>query len=318
VGQSTGTEATKRVITSEGWLGTTLAEVTAHADTIVTVGEGLLIDAPLLRSRFIEPAIAQRQANWIHVTDRLASPASAAIESSKVRPNIVSLERTRWYEAFTEVLCRLRGDSFQPAVFSELQLLLAGIEESTHCVFMWDVDEFYESLDELLIRRMLGIARYRSRSARCSLLCVDSNIGRVTAEETLLWLTGCNTSATYDGNRWCHNHRYQGYSMFEWEQEFDAIVFIRTCPSTRPLPDLGFRWKIMDESHGDRKAVGDAVTYIAEIGTWSPGHLMRGDRAVMLLCDSGEPDVVCARPTAEAVLKALYHELTATGGLDAT
>ena len=95
VGQSPGSVAVKSAMFGGAWFGTTLAEVPARAELIVTVGDGLLSEAPLLADRFFktpERSTAPRSTapHWIHISAHEQSSgehASRRAEATLLEPH---------------------------------------------------------------------------------------------------------------------------------------------------------------------------------------------------------------------------------------
>lgn len=317
VGQSTGSECLHRVITSEGWLGTTLAEVAAHADVIVTVGNGILTEAPLFASRIAQPALrrpnttaADKAARWIH----LGSAVQGAIADSP-RPSLqLTWQRAEWYAKLTGLLLHVRDERIAPALDVESRMLLDHLRSARYAVWVWDADEFCSDIDELIIRRLLGVARELSKTARCSLLALDSRVGRVTAEESLLWLTGRSTTAMYDGTFWTTPSHMATYSLEDWRRDFDCILLLRTLPSVQSLPSLAAsHWLVPSgQMIGSGLPEGRNATHVASVGCECSGHVIRGDRGTSLCCHSprvGDPQLPTSLPTAEAILNTVHDML---------
>ncbi len=58
---------------------------------------------------------------------------------------------------------------------------------SHYTVIVWSEDELADEMDSLIVRRLLELARQVSRTARCSLLALPQDAGRVTAKDAILW-----------------------------------------------------------------------------------------------------------------------------------
>ncbi len=283
VGQSTGSRSAHRILTTEGWIGTSLAEVATHADLIVTLGTSILSEAPLLRARFLAPAIDNRQAEWCHIGDDPSCTSGATA--------FVHWPRSQWYKQLTELLLSLQQspgeDRQEPGLKREQagRALLDKLRRAKSIVWLWDAEEFCDSIDELCIRRLLGIARQLSLHTRCSLLRLDAQVGRITGEETLLWLTGFAPTASFNGQSWRCPQHLERTRLEDWQRDFDSILLIRTVPTPTPLPRLLATHYLLQ--HYEAKPVGttiNSVTPVGCVGVDRPGHLWRGDRATVMLC----------------------------------
>ncbi len=319
VAQSTGAIASHRVLTSQGWLGSSLAEVASHADLIISLGGGLRTEAPLLAQRFFYPALASGRAQWCHIDSHAstintlplqsATPQSATSQSATSQtcdepsPNWTAVwPRAQWYEQLTHIMLGLQNQN--PSTGSYAQsgaengnermpettgALLDKLRAAKNIVWLWDVDEFRDAIDELCINRLLGISRLLSQTARCGLIALDAQVGRVTAAETLLWLTGCSGTAQFDGQHWHQPYDLDELSLEDWPREFDSIVAVRSLPSVYPLPSLQASHFIVPElSLLPDHVVDEQITRVASVGVDSDGHVMRGDRGTMLFCRAND------------------------------
>ncbi len=222
VGQSTGLRAVKRVMSSSGWFGTTLSEVAARADLVVTLGDGAVKESPLLPSRFLFGGGIDRAITWIHITPHEIGTQKDASHGSDVSfvdgprtPDFVfHWPREQWYERLTEVALTTLGQGnnrqFNGELKTSVHLLVQKMSEylqrSQQSVWIWDVDDLHSEVDELVVRRLVDIAARQNATARCALLPLDLDAGRVTAEETLLWLTGCLERQRGTGKLGCAFH----------------------------------------------------------------------------------------------------------------
>lgn len=316
VGESTGSELTQRVLTSEGWLGTSLAEVASRADLVVTLGDGILSEAPLLVERFLQPALDADRAQWLHITSHASSTLGST--SQVIPQGSLHLPRGEWYDLLTALLIELQTNAGGISASPDLQALCAALLQSKNIVWLWDADEFCDAIDELTIRRLLGICRVLSTRARCALLCLDANVGRVTAHETLLWLTGCGSTTSYDPQRRCWQRPagVANFSLHDWQARFDSILLIESVPALKPLPDITAAHYLLPACRtAARTMAGSAIdpqrrTTIATVGVQSAGHLFRGDRATTMLCQV-EPSSTRENspPTAAEVLDAVRAQL---------
>jgi hypothetical protein len=285
VGSSTGAELIQRVMTSEGWLGATLAEVVSHADTIVTLGAGIVREAPLLSERFLQPAVAAGRARWTHITTD--SQAAAELGAS----HTLTWPRAEWYARLTELLWSMQPNGSISRLTGDLAALRAGLQQSQYSVWLWEMDEFCDAVDELIVRRLLGISRRLSVDRRCSLLCLDSNVGRVTALETLLWLTGCHATARYTGDHWMCEPNMVEATLNDWQDRFDSILMIRSLPGLSPLPNLTAAHYLIPAGTPAWDSIDTTrLTRVAAVSVDSAGHVFRGDRATTVLCTAGDKE----------------------------
>ncbi|MCA9132094.1 MAG: hypothetical protein KDA45_03035 [Planctomycetales bacterium] len=285
IGQSTGGALPQRVLGRQGWLGTSLAEVATHADLILTLGDDILSEAPLLPSRFFQPAIDRQPQAWWHISQR---PPTASREQEPPSPSPskrLCWPRKEWYQRLTNLLWHLRDAPQPPPLDAGQEALLGRMRQARYAVWLWDSEEFCDAIDELLIRRLQDMAQVLSGNARCSLLSLDANVGRVTAEETLRWLTGLSTTATFDGRQWTAREHWEHYQLDDWPSEFDAILFVRTVPTLRPVPHLqADHWLLPEDGFLAADVDPQTVLRVAATGQSCSGQLMRGDRGAMLLC----------------------------------
>lgn len=332
VGQSSGASATHRVLANQGWLGSSLSEVATHADLIVTLGGGLRSEAPLLTQRFLAPALASGRAQWCHVDvhnddTRVQSSGSSA---SKVTPSFIAVwPRDKWYESLTHILLALQEASptsgrQRAQTDDSVDALVSKLRRAKNIVWIWDAEEFRDAIDELCISRLLGISRLLMQSARCSLLCLESQVGRVTAQETLLWLTGCSGTADFDGARWSQPLSLGHIPLEEWQHAFDSILVVRSVPSVYPLPDLdASHFMLTEQSMLPDDVEANKVTRVSTVGIDSGGHLMRGDRATMMYCAASAPAASESEPaptrlpTAAALLDQVRNQLQSGAAFDA-
>jgi len=302
VGQSTGATLAKRTLINEGWLGTTLAEISTHADLVITVGDCILSEAPLLPMRFLSRDADARPLEWWHLSASDSAESKISHTPSLLAQSLV-WPRSQWLQRLTDLQLELqqpmhnapanashKPTASQPSnqTTSQESPLAAALRRSRYAVWIWDNSEFTSSIDELVINRLLGIARHRTLTARCSLLNLESQVGQLTAEETLLWLTGCAGTATWTGTEWTKPPRYAAYSADDWQAEFDAIALVRTVPSVAPLPQLRAGLIVATANELARKAAGDLSSetrsiVVLPIGHGAAGHLQRGDRGATLL-----------------------------------
>lgn len=288
IGQSSGAAATHRVLSSQGWLGSSLAEVATHADLIITLGGGLRCEAPLLTKRFLHPALASGRAQWVHIDTHHNAHSQHTPNWTTVWP------REIWYERLTDTLLALQtANSRTPPGAAQpseaVDKLVNLLRQAKNTVWLWDAEEFNDAIDELCITRLLGISRLLSQTARSSLLCLDAQVGRVTAQETLLWLTGCSGTAEFDGQRWSEPVSLAHTPLEQWQSVFESILVVRSVPSVHPLPNLNANhFMVPLRSLLPDHVAASRVTRVAMVGVDCDGHLMRGDRATMMYCAASQ------------------------------
>lgn len=294
IGQSTGTEVVKRVRSSGGWLGTSLSEIASHADLVLTLGDTILTEAPRIVDRFLrsdEEHLTEPR-TWLHISahgtseEAHSSSRNASAPVCSERSMVVS--REQWYEFLTKLLLALRSGSSRGIDDSRVVELYDRIVGSQYCAILWEADQFVDSVDELLIRRLASIAQVRSQDARCSLLCFQSNPGKVTAEETLLWLTGCTSTAKWNGQTWLTPDAYSSFSLDDWSSEFESIIIVRSVASLAPLPNINASLTVDCIPSGSVALLNDASPNVGEIqvlpsGVAETAHLFRGDQAVVAM-----------------------------------
>ena len=328
VGTATGPRIVRRVVTTEGWLGTSLAEIAAHADLIITVGGGILSEAPLLASRYLQPAVQAGRADWYHIGDLpfamptppLPSGSTDQGGGSAAAAQHLPWPRSDWYARLTDVLLGLRDDSRATPTDPSTMALVGALRGARNAVWLWDVDEFHDSIAELTVRRILGIARRLSTTSRCGLLALDANVGRATADEALAWLTGHHGTVRHDGVTWRSLDGWDARALRDWEREFDAIVIVRSLPSLRPLPDLRCE-RLIASTEGSAWIGGGAAPTIrvGAVGRETSGYVFRGDRVVVLPCHplaEGRDLEDAPAESAESVLRDARDRWMAWGGRD--
>jgi hypothetical protein len=275
---------------------------------IVTLGEGIRRDAPLLAKRFFQSLTREQQPHWIHIS-QLASVDCPSLQDSVDGIDIKPHEkfhwpRDQWFERMSQLaLSLLQPTGKLSSTAQTVAHLSTKLLASSQTVWVWDVDDLLFQTDELLVRRMLNIARTLSERARCALLPLDLNIGRVTAEETLLWLTGCPTTATWSGEHWYRPPRFSGYSLEQWSSAFSSIILVSNLASDRVLPNLPADLTIQTAPLNRENQV-----QVAAVGLDCSGHLFRGDRGTVLYVKATSSSVL---PTAAELLAQLMENAVA-------
>jgi hypothetical protein len=311
VGESTGSHTLKAVMASEGWLGTTLSEMATRSDLIVTLGDSIRSEAPLLPARFFNSSTRTNSSHWLHITSReLPTPPTDASHPHTAQTQspdeIICVPRENWFAWFTQLALSLQSNqplSDSDSTNQSAKTLAHRLKSAPQTTWLWDIDELHFSTDELLIRRMLTICRLLSDTQRCSLLPLDMNVGRVTAEETLLWLTGCSTTASYAEGRWQSPTRYLGYSLEQWQRSFNTIIMVSNLPKLRSLPSLQ-----SDLILQTQPVQSGCEFQVAAIGVTASGHLFRGDRGMVHYVPALMQSTM---PTAADILTSLANQHSA-------
>ncbi len=175
VGQSTGSHAVKNVSASEGWLGTTLSELPARAELIVTLGDSVRREAPLLSERFIQTKNRSQQPYWLHLSQHPIdqSTHSTGDESGRaLAPNeVMHWPRDQWFDLMSHIALSVMDPSPpNQADIPSVASVVKRLQSANQIVIVWDVDDLHFQSDELLVRRMASIARSLSEKKRCALL----------------------------------------------------------------------------------------------------------------------------------------------------
>lgn len=292
VAQSPGAELVSAINQSDGWLGTTLAEVGSTASLVIHLGHQHLRDAPMFALRFAHP-----NAQHLFLDRR---PEADAVEQD-AQDDWLELQWTKemWLEGLTRTLLVLRDESValnRPANTIDVAAgMLAELLLTSHySVIVWSEDELADELDSLIVRRLLELARLVNQTARCSLLCLTQDPGRTTAKDAVLWLTNHTTPVRYADNCWTKENLVP-HSLEEWQNTFDWILCIRNLPSDRPLPELKFNL-ILDahcnHTHAPSSASANKLSdcdrsclLVSAVGLDTSGHLMRSDHGLAAMID---------------------------------
>jgi hypothetical protein len=225
VAEGLGDKAVTNVAMTDGWFGTTLAEVANHAQLVITLGTHWIELLPLLAERFLSPHNGQL---WWSITlpeQSLPDPA--------LRPHgSLSWSRKHW----DRELCLLLA---QNSASPDSQQLALAIRHSANTAIVWEKSEFNQPEDEMLIHRLWNLAHQQNQIARLGLLALDGNVGRETARSCLLWMTGCLTTARRAASGWISPDHYRHYGPADWRAEFDAIIVIDNSTWQTPQSDIG-------------------------------------------------------------------------------
>ncbi len=272
VGQTTGGEVLAKVQRSEGWMCATLGEIGQRADLVVTLGDSLLHDQPMLANRYLKTTDAL-QRHWVH----LGKNAPEATLNLAVPPDQVLNPLTALLEA-------LQTENPKLVEQTAIAPLFNLIGEATYAAIVFQSSDLLSEFDELTVRRIAQMARSSSESPRITVVALDGKPGRITADETLLWLTGNSETAQWSGNHWTRPAQITpGFQ--DWRNAFNAIAIVRSVPADEPLPDLAAELVLVPSSEV-RYLPPSAEHYFAVADSCidHPGHLFRGDRAGVYLC----------------------------------
>ncbi len=308
VAQSPGAEITAAVLNSDGWLGTTLAEVGSTAALVIHVGKQHLRASPMLELRFANP-----QAQHLFLDDCPDSWNS----DEQLRDATLQLNwsKDQWLDGLSRTLLVLSDQSTAlereaDQIDRDAGLLAEMLLGSHYTVILWSEDELADELDMLCVRRLLELSRYVSRTNRCSLLALSQDPGRVTAKDTVLWLTNHTGPMRYSGQGWIKEW-LPHESLQQWQQAFDWIMAIRTLPSDRPLPELTFDLVIdahcNQHVHEWNGSVEQRTRWlpVAAVGVDAVGDLLRADHGLAARIDCVSPEA-----SAHVVAATLLDQLT--------
>ncbi len=284
VGQSPGSPALKRVMRSERWHGTTLAEVASQCDLILTIGDGVLTESPLLVDRFLDRLEASANRHWFHITSEAVVDGSRITRLSRQPDRTILVERSEWYAFFTLLALKLNSQAETLGNAKDADLPMAeaaevaeGIFQHRACALVWDIDELYFDMDETILRRLASIARIlhdRDDGRRCGLMPIDMQLGRLTAEETLMWMTGYASTVRWRQDHWDSPSHVESYSMDDWQARFETLVLVNNVARLKSSPNLNATLSLQTST-----ARGPDEIQVASVGIDDSGHLFRGDKA---------------------------------------
>ncbi len=284
VGQSPGSPALKRVMRIERWHGTTLAEIASQCDLIVTIGDGVLTESPLLIDRFWDRPDASVNRHWFHITSESVVDGGRATRLARQPDRTILVERRDWYAFFTLLALELDsqaetlGGAKDPNLPMAEAVEVAGcIVQHRACALVWDIDDLYFDVDETILRRLASIARIihdREDGHRCGLLPIDMQLGRLTAEETLMWMTGHASTIRWRQDRWDSPSHVESFSIDDWQTHFETIVLVNNVARLKSSPNLNATLSLQTSA-----ARGSNEIQVASVGVDDSGHLFRGDKA---------------------------------------
>jgi len=306
VPKSTGGQIVHRLVCSDGWLGTTLADMSEHAQLVITLGTSWITQMPLLVHRWFKAPLPGDQSQprpadsrqWWHIGSQLAAMEQlgsqlASSAATAMPDRWFQWPQSEWYLRMTECVRLLGNAQHQSAhgtVHTETQasatstdeeLLANAICNSVNTTIVWEISEFKRPEDEMIVYRLLNLARLRNQFARCSLLALNADAGRETAHETLLWLTGCDGVAVPDGDKWKGSLGMVGSNDSDWHNDYDVIVLVRNTPSLSPLPDIGWHMALCDPGSIGLSPTTLKTVPVAMAGVQVPAFLLRGDRGTL-------------------------------------
>ncbi len=279
VGQCTGKEVTSRVMSSEGWLGTTLSETRTNCDMIIALGQTLLSSMPRLVELL---SSADGPKRWIQL-----GPQSLLGSAAETEHEHVPVENdAQLYRLLTSMLELHAGMAVEPQ--RGAAWLLDAINSAEKVAIVLDVADVVNDTTETCLRRLTQLARAFGDASKVSLLCLDSKPGRVTAEETLRWLTGHSPTAraafvsqpTCESQpgihkRW-HAPEPTPKSLEDWREKFDFVCTVRTIPADEPLPNLNPDLSIIAEGDLSARQTSDKCVRFTG-STTGLGYLFRAD-----------------------------------------
>ncbi len=295
VGANSGDKIAHQVLKSDRWLGTTLGEIHSRSDVVLTVGNTLLSEMPRVVSQVICPD-HRRRPNWMHISEHQCA--------SDIQPDIwIDWPRDRWYASLTAALMELNETGGAIALPEHVETLVGRLTKAKYATILWNTNEFVEGVEELVVRRLASMARLLSEQTRVSLLGLQQSPGHITASETLLWLTGCASSALFSDGDWTSYDEGVGFDLEQWQDRFDTIVVVRSVPSPIPLPQLPNATYLVCHDRqlraGEKNTRGAQHYSVCQAGVEKRAALFRGDAAVVL--NTGQSQTT-ALPSAEDVL----------------
>lgn len=285
VSQSTGQRSVQQVMASDGWLGTTLADMTRHSRLILTLGDRCLENSPLLVDRFFSELPDRSQRHWFHISDKQPDnwPHHVRPDSHLVWP------RSSWYANVVSLQLGLRRLGSQSRCVPIDLRLIETLGSSSNTTVMFDPDELTDEHDQMLVQQLLHLCRYRSQYARCNLLAWDSDVGSVTAQTVLLWLTGCCGFARPTLSGWSSHDSIAGYSWSDWQEQFDGILMIRCAPSMRRLPQLSSDITLCENPRSVVAGLHHGFHLVAAAGLDCDAFFCRGDHAMISFSKGQKP-----------------------------
>lgn len=285
VSQSAGQRAVQQVMASDGWLGTTLADMRQHSRLIITLGDLFLEHSPFLAERFLSDAPAGAERCWYHVSDK-----GSDVWPHRVRPDLhLVWPRASWYANVISLNLGLRGTGSTWVQATVENQLLEAIGRSTYTTIMFDTEEMADPESQMLVQQLLTLCRYRSRDARCNLLAWDSDAGSATAQAVLLWLTGCCQFARPTQSGWSSHDHFARYQPSDWQEEFDGILMIRSAPSMRRLPELSSDITLCENPRSVIPGLHHGFHPIAAAGMDCDAFFCRGDHAMISFAKGQKP-----------------------------
>lgn len=306
IGQSTSTGLQRRVSESTGWLGTTLAEATGHSQLVITLGSEVETELPQLGKQ-----LTRAESTWIHLGEWRCEP---------VKPDyVIPVAVSDLYALLTEVLLRLRYESLSQRD-ADSQLLYSAITESDYTTVLWSADQFNDDIDELTLRRLVAISHLVSQTQRLCLLPIEANPGRVTASETLSWLTGYTPSVSLHDGQCRSQVERAAWPLERFRKAFRCIVMLRSVAAAAPLPRVNADVSIVPA--GFTESAQGEVVEVTSVGLGAAGHLMRGDAALTVFHDGTFDDVsgtssnerIAGPPSAIELLSELRHRIQLSTG----
>jgi hypothetical protein len=287
---SAGQQHIRRVKAFDGWLGTTLAEMAEHSELIITLGDQWIHRTPLLAARWITSRASQANRQWWHISPQESPDKSQFSKQVHSSSELSGYRRTvwprdSWYQRLTNLLQKIRGAEGTVSADSaddDLDNLAKSIAGSINTTILWETSELNRPEDEVLVHRLFQLSQWVSTHSVCNLLALDSEVGHETARSTLMWLTGCQTTARFDGNDWSCPDYSNYFRLNDWQEAFDACLLIRATESLEPLPDVRSHLTLCSTPTIVSSKLHQEIIPVATSGMESEAFLLRGDHAVAL------------------------------------
>jgi hypothetical protein len=297
-----GHEHVRRVKAFDGWLGTTLAEMAEHSQLIVTLGEQWIHRLPLLARRWISPKPFQSNRQWWNICsdasaenspnhDREPSREPSCATNRECRQ--VVWPRESWHHRLTMLHQTIQAANLVTSgrlTTKDPDPLFQAFLNSPHTTIIWEESEFNCPADEVLVHRLLQISQAASKHTVCNLLVLDSDVGRETARSTLMWLTGCQSSAQFDGRQWHTPHYAEYFNLHDWQESFDGCLLIRTTASIEPPSNIQAQVALCSSPTDIANELYNEVIQVATSGMEAEAFLMRGDHGMTIFSEGSAND----------------------------
>ncbi len=310
VAQSIGSKVVSRVTCADGWFGTTLADAARHSQLLITLGTRWMQSMPLLVDRFFGH---RENLQWWSIqvdkqTNDLAINARPrSLEKPLYPTQQVVWPRQQWISKLSELVQLVQASDSQ-----DDDTLAAAILQSPSTTILWDKTEIQCDTDESVVILLQQLAKNRSTKARFSLLPINNDSGRETAEAALLWLTGCASTAKLTSDGWISPSHYQHYSLADWRAEFDFILAVRNTPSIEPIT-INADLLLCSTIESVSASTSDLIPNVISVGMAGVDHdalLFRGDHG--MTCFAPATSTLQTLSTAESTLPTVAQLLRQT------